>query len=132
MAVKYDIENWLSRHCKSAGQNLAVQGEICGPGIQSNREKLNEVQFFVFDIWDIDRQAYLGSNERAYITSYLALPHVPVLPCVSVSSVDGLLEGAKGHGLNNECREGIVVKLIDYPDRSFKVINNDYLEKHGL
>ncbi len=44
--------------------SLALQGELMGPGIQGNREKLKEHTFFLFDIYDIKGGRYLDADER--------------------------------------------------------------------
>lgn len=43
---------------------MAVQGELCGPGIQDNPLKLKKVQIFLFDVYDINAQRYLTPIER--------------------------------------------------------------------
>jgi RNA ligase (TIGR02306 family) len=45
-------------------KNWAIQGEICGPGIQKNRLGLKENQLFVFDVYDIDNKRYLNYDDR--------------------------------------------------------------------
>jgi RNA ligase (TIGR02306 family) len=66
------------------GRNLAIQGEVMGPGIQKNREQLKRATFFVYDIYDIDRQVYCTPAERATLMEQLCkfcpeLQHVPIV-----------------------------------------------------
>jgi RNA ligase (TIGR02306 family) len=139
MATKYDVEYVLSDYCKRHNRNLAIHGEICGDGIQSNREKIPTLgqRFFVFDIFDIDTQEYLDHAERIAITADLGLEHVPFLetnyqlPQTVETIVDELVAKASGAGLYNDNREGLVFKARVRTDVSFKVISNDYLLKHG-
>ena len=53
-ARKYDLEAILRRP-----PHLAIQGELCGPGIQKNRLNLKEVSLFVFNIYDFQNARYL-------------------------------------------------------------------------
>lgn len=126
------------------GRNLAIQGEIAGPGIQKNKLQLKEVKLFVFDIYDIDEQKYLTPDER-YMT-FLSLQnllsqngifnHVPILPSIMAlkefNGMDAILAFASGKSSENpNCeREGIVFKSCDYHYGqiiSFKAISNTYL-----
>jgi RNA ligase (TIGR02306 family) len=125
----HDALNLLNR-------NLALQGEIIGEGIQENPEKIHGHEFFVFDIFDIDKQEYLGSKERHEIIDFLQkndfkINHVPVLDNLILNhSVEDLLALADGTSLNpTQKREGLVFKRLD-GKFSFKAISNWYLEKH--
>lgn len=51
MARKYDLSNRMPNGC-------AIQGEICGPGIQKNPMGLKEVNFFVFNYKDLNTNTY--------------------------------------------------------------------------
>lgn len=121
------------------GVSFAVQGELMGPGIQGNREGLTAYEFFVFDIFDIDKQFYLPPMIRADFMKYLAeasakIKHVPIIdPCVTLPelglrTVEDLLKFAIGPSLNNPVREGLVFKRLD-GQFSFKAISNLYLEQ---
>ena len=74
MAKKYHIEERLTRYCKTSGRQIALQGEIVGIGIQKNPLNLPDVQFFVFDIFDIDMQRYVTADERHKILVELNVP----------------------------------------------------------
>ena len=114
------------------GRSVAVQGELCGDGIHRNREGLppGAREFFVFAIWDIDRQAYLHPRETERRAGELGLKHVPVLGYVRIrdiaSSQDDLLQrAARRDG------EGLVFKCVQ-DGRWFKVISNTYLLENDL
>jgi RNA ligase (TIGR02306 family) len=119
-------------------RNLAVQGELMGPGIQGNKEKLAKVAWFVFDIWDLDRQQYLGAAERNDLVATLGLQQVPVVtPAIPVFSafptLEALLDHAAGPSLHAAQREGLVYKSLQAVEGeiiSFKVISNQWLLKH--
>jgi len=151
IAVKYDLENKMRR----LNRRLAIQGEICGPGIQKNRMGLKETELFVFDMFDLDERQYLCPKACMNLCNFLGLTHVPIAYeniCVydevtgiesdggfEQQSIDQILDWAKGnYPHTNNPREGIVFRPLEVTYSptlcgrlSFKVINNDYLLKHG-
>ena len=54
-----------------AEKNVAVQGELMGPGVQGNREGLIHNDLFIFDIYDIDQKRYMTPEERYEFLSRL-------------------------------------------------------------
>jgi ATP-dependent RNA circularization protein (DNA/RNA ligase family) len=64
MARKYKIEAVLRRN-----PNLAIQGEIVGPGVQKNLLGLKEVSLFVFNVYDIVTGQYLAHDEAQRVSS---------------------------------------------------------------
>ena len=114
---------------------LALQGELIGPGIQKNPYELTETDFYVFDIYDIVRQRYLGSTERQRICALLNIKHVPVFAPYETDSrttVSELLTFAEGQSIFNPKtqREGLVFKCITDSSKSFKTISNAWLLKN--
>jgi len=111
---------------------FAFQGEIMGPGVQGNREKLSECEFFIFDIFDIQNQAYLLPDARWTFISQNGLVTVPILDSKGYypTSVENALEYADGASLTHKYREGLVWKN-NFTDTSFKVISNKFLLKGG-
>jgi len=111
--------------------NIAIQGELIGPGIQGNRENLKEHEFFVFDVWSIGRQCYWTPKDvRAFCTLF-GLEHVPTIECCTLSefgitSIADALYQAEGPSLNHPVREGLVFKRVDGLG-SFKAISNAFL-----
>lgn len=139
-ARKLDLEGKI-RQVLASGMiegctSLAIQGELCGPGIQGNIYKLDEVSFVVFDIFDITAQKYLIPEERRAVCNRFGFYHVPVIYAVTNLSqwptVETLLEYADGPSLynRNAAREGLVFKHCDR-NFSFKAISNKFLLKHG-
>lgn len=129
---KYDIKNKL----KKLNRNIALQGEIIGVGIQKNIYKLNDIDWYIFDIYDIDNQIYLTSDKRIEICNYLGLNHVPLifekfeLENQSIDELLSLADGKTKVGNNlNQLREGLVWKCITNPSISFKTVSNQYLSK---
>jgi RNA ligase (TIGR02306 family) len=118
------------------GRNIAVQSELMGIGVQSNRENLEDHTLFTYKIWDIDAQKYLAPMERhAVLDALFDLGynghHVPVLDyefVLPTDNIDELLKLAEGASLRHPVREGIVLKRLD-GEFSFKIINNEFLLK---
>jgi len=114
-------------------RKLALQGEVVGPGIQENNEKLKKTGFFLFDIYDMEERRYLSPEERTEFTALFKIPHVPVVGHYTGSqlfsgSVDDILLMAVGPSMNPLSeREGLVFKRSD-GRRSFKAISNKYLK----
>ena len=120
------------------GFNIAVQGELMGPNVQGNREKLDHHTIFVFDIYDIDEKQYCTRLMRMTYMDMLKAngfkgEHVPIIDVghLPACDIDGLLNYADGKSLNHTVREGVVFKSID-GGFSFKVINNKFLLSEKL
>jgi len=135
-----DIINKMTR----LRRNLTLQGELVGPGVQKNPYQLSQLEFYVFDIFDIDAQEYLFAGEREAICQELDIKHVPMLGFLGVTawdpinnmevnkrSVKDILAYAEGPSMLNPKveREGLVWKSILRSDISFKAISNKWLLK---
>lgn len=121
----------LHNKIRTTGRNLAVQGELIAPNIQSNFEKVTKPTFRCFSIWDIDKREYLLPKERRDLCEATGIPHVPVVDAGFVlnHTVDELLLLAEGEGMNPGVkREGLVFKAND-SQFSFKAVSNSYLLK---
>jgi RNA ligase (TIGR02306 family) len=127
-ARKLDIENKL-RTCGT--DNIAIQGELVGPGIQGNPYKLDETMVFFFNAFDIDKQKYLDYEDFAFIVGYLMnLLIVPILDdgYELPETIEELLLEAEGKSELCDAteREGLVIRSFDR-NISFKVISNKFL-----
>jgi RNA ligase (TIGR02306 family) len=116
--------------------NLAIQGEVCGPGIQKNPLMLKSPRLFVFDVYDIDKKRYYGYHDLIGFCKLHTLPTVPLCEerIFDFETLDSLLDYAKGTYESGKTREGIVIRTVpaEYSQAlngraSFKVINNEYL-----
>lgn len=137
MADKYNLERVIP-------PGFAIQGELCGPGIQKNRLALAEHDLFVFSVHDTRAGKFLDHADMIEFCAERELSTVPVEAIVEGDaaaefphSLDLWLERAKGlyAGTKNR-KEGIVVRpLRDAMSAtlggrlSWKVINNDFLLK---
>lgn len=110
--------------------DFAIQGELIGPGIQGNIYKLKDVEFRVFDVYNIQSGEYLKPEPRRALIERMGLKHVPVITVgkdLGTGTIDELLGWAEGHSVLGETeREGIVFKQED-GGMTFKAISNKYL-----
>ena len=133
-ANKYCLKNVLYLY----GKNIALQGELMGPGIQHNRESFKEHKFLLFDVYLIDEARYALPKERYQILKDLrklfpdnhGFEHIKVLDdsfrYPFRKTYEELLLASAISSYNNPVAEGIVYKsTID--NTSFKVINNLFL-----
>lgn len=128
----------LKEYWREHALGVAVQGELCGPGINKNFERLSEHRFYVYAVLlkDKDGSIYrpvLPEVARA-ICDELGLEYVPVISRSSAlppTTKQCLLYAEGKSAFNNDgYREGLVFKSTTR-DFSFKVISNSYLLKQG-
>jgi len=122
--------------------NVALQGILTGWGIPKNYLALRGgPNFYLFNIWDIDKQQYLNPNDRYKFIKYLrdhhgsAIQTVPVMLSNfkvfdSCKNMDKVLLLASGPSLlkSSKQRAGLVFKpniIGEMP--SFKAVNNCYM-----
>ena len=124
-AIKYNIESKLP-------VGYAVQGELIGPRIQANHEKVTELQYYVFDVFDIDNGLYLLPEARREFCAKYDIQHVPVVNVASrplSMTLQELLKSVEGPSMNPGTNsEGRVYKH-NTSQLSFKAISNLYLLK---
>jgi len=118
MAKKYNLENIL----RSLTRHLAIQGEICGEGIQGNPMKLVGQHLFVFLIKDLDTNTWLSWDETIKLCDNNDIPHVwELYPRFTVENMPSLEElqnisnntkytTADGKGVD---AEGIIVRPVN-------------------
>lgn len=119
---------------KNLKMNIAIQGEICGPGIQGNYYGLTEFRLFIFDVFLIDEKRKALPQERTDILYKLNLNshRAPLLDVRDFSgyTLEDLLKEAVINSTiaPTKMAEGIVLKAF-YKQNNFKIINNEYLLK---
>jgi len=74
MARKYDIENVLRKAFPDT--DIALQGEIVGPGIQDNHLGLKEMELHFFNLFEIVRRHYLGYDALVKFAQTYSIPMV--------------------------------------------------------
>lgn len=133
-ALKYDLDKKLPVY----GKNIALQGELVGPGIQKNHLGLKEHKILMFNAYDIDNRKYFNYNELLDICFELSLESVPYIDHFKFDfTMEQLLDMANGYYSNTKnLREGIVIRPLEElysrairGRMSFKILNNEYLVK---
>jgi len=134
---KHGLKDKLS----ALGENIALQGEFCGAGIQKNRLNLLEPKLFIFDVVKIGDNDRLRKCGLAEILNYCGILGIDSVPVEEVGNsfnykLAELLEKARGKYPSGKDKEGIVVRTQEFwhnnelqHKMSFKVINNDFLKK---
>lgn len=121
--------------------DFAVQGEYVGPGAHGNPMGLPKNYFYVFDVWDINQQKYVDSEDMFPLLQRWDIATVPLVGNVLACKGQPFLEidywlkrAAMPSEGKSKPREGIVVrprKETYSPilgDRlKFKVIHPEYL-----
>ena len=138
IAEKLNLEHIFSEFNKE----LVLQGEIAGPAIQKNKYGLKEIDLFVFNVIIDGKKCSVEEMEKFCFE--FGFKTVPILyrsldsnlmfgNLIEVKDVvQALVKFSTARSLMADIpREGIVVRLIDNPNVSFKAINPEFLLKFG-
>lgn len=137
VARELDIEAKL----RAYGKNIALQGELVGEGIQSNKMKLRGQTVYFFNAFDIDAYSHLEFADLCSLLNEMQLLMVPVLnenyalsndiqELVSMATMRCTIYPAAWS-------EGIVIRPLTRKRHrlhgrvSFKAINPEFLIKYG-
>ena len=136
VARRYNLPEIMGQY-----PDLALQGEVVGPGIQKNHMGLKAVDFRAFNLYDMRKGRSLDHDECFAFYEKHGIPAAPVVEEGQdfQHTVESLLQLAEGpyEGTKNE-REGIVIRpLVGQFSQtlagrlSFKAISNRFLLKGG-
>ena len=148
-----DIETKAREYLEATGVYVVFQGELCGPGIQSNKLGLKEKEWFIFNVFvsttgKIDSYEKLGLIGMLGMCERFGLKHVPLVNAEdkfdfkATNNIDETVENLLKYvdnfkyrtyfedALPNQIAEGLVFRLNDMTN-SFKVISNKFLLKGG-
>ena len=148
-----DIEAKAREYLDTTGVYVVFQGELCGPGIQSNRLGLKEKEWFIFNVF-VSTTGKYDSYEKLDLIGMLNmcrlfnLQPVPIIDSKDKfdfktgDSIDVIVENLLKYADNfkyktyfenaspNQVAEGLVFRLNDMTN-SFKVVSNKFLLKGG-
>ena len=116
----------------SLGKNIALQGELLGGQIQGSAYKITGFKFFLYDIYDIDKQEYLRPEVVEQFAAVHGISHVPIIGYVTLPKEDTIqallldADGKSAVGCNPK-REGFVYKSTKDTNISVKCISNSWL-----
>lgn len=132
---KYDLEKKLT----ALKKDIYIQGECINTSIQGNKYKVDDVELHVFNV--VENGVRYSVKEMVKFCNDLGLVHVPIINDNFVPSkefgeletneiVKKLVEMSKGLSkLYKTKREGLVYRLVEDPQISFKVISPEFLLK---
>ncbi len=132
VAEKYDIENKLKKLLIDNNQDdwVALQGEVIGPKIQSNKYKIKEPDLYIFNV--LTPQGRTDSVAGAGFCTGMGMKFVPIhaVDVTLPDSVNEILEVATGTSeIGTTLREGFVYRSMD-GKQSFKVVSPKFLIKY--
>lgn len=113
-ATKYEIEKAI----RSSGKNLAIQGELCGNGIQGNPLALSDIEIRVFLIKNLDSRTWLSWDE---VKSFCQENGIPTVPEIFRIKKDELRENLADlqqkvnslrYSESNKVAEGVVLRTV--------------------
>ena len=137
---KYKLAQYLPRTSRYMADpdvggcvDIAIQGEIVGPGVNGNKDMYTEHMFYVFRAYNISDPHWFSPAVRWNMCVAMDhLPHVKVIDVREIfdklKTMEDFLEYVEGKTDRGNEREGMVFKSLD-GTVSFKVINNKYLLK---
>lgn len=131
---KYNIEKIL----KEQKNEMIIQAEQYGPGIQKNRYQLNEIKIMIFNIIEIknNNEYHYNYDEMEQFCEKYNLPIVPLLgkKFHFFENIEDMIKISIGVSSINKNikREGVVIRLIENGIKklSFKIISSEYLLKY--
>jgi RNA ligase (TIGR02306 family) len=135
LARAHQIEEKL----RSLGSDFALQGEVIGEGIQSNKYQLKGQKVCFFNAFDIAQYRYADFEEFVKLMADLGLETVPILDTAFrlVNDIPALVALSIAPSVLNPKlpREGLVIRpLKEKTDAlgrvSFKAINPEFLLKY--
>jgi len=143
-AREKDIENKL----RLLNGNFAIQGELIGEGIQSNKLKLRGQAMLFFNAFDIDQFEYLPFEQFFDLMNHLELSTVPIISVdyelgndinsiISMATIkskicpDVWAEGIVIRPLKETSYSLLLNEKLDTGRLSFKAINPEFLLKYG-
>lgn len=135
IARKYNLENALKTEFPN--MDIAIQGEVIGPGIQKNRVGVKELELRVFNLFDIVGRSYLDFQKIVDFTTKYNIPMVPIVESgVAFGyTLEELVKLANLQMYDNKPAEGIVIRpkegfysTVLKKTWSGKVLNENYNE----
>jgi RNA ligase (TIGR02306 family) len=126
IALRYDLKSKLP-------DGIALQFELCGPGVQKNPAGFKQLEAFAFNAWSINQGKYLDRGELESLCQNIGFPVTEINawgPSFYFDD-DELRSVAEGEYQNGKPREGIVIRpateqWVGHQRLSFKVINLKY------
>ena len=131
VSKQFNMESKLRRLKEYYGINFAIEGEIVGPGIQSNIYKFDKINYFVFRMFDVDTGRILPQAEMENVCQKVDLVCVPVLDWTfrlgNKLTVASIVKSSDGiSALADVKREGFIITSVKDPTLRAKVKSEAY------
>ncbi len=120
VAEKFDIENQMKRFMKGhSTKSMYIMGEIIGPGIQKNIYGLADLDFYIYDVEDLD------INEKfslAFLKIFSKATDIKIVPVLEegvelLASSDAILKDCEGKSIlgssMKNMREGVIWRSMN-------------------
>lgn len=140
LAMKRGYKEVMESYVEEHGlKTLTLQGEFCAPGIQGNRLRLNQPEWYVFTVRVNGKR--LGMESTTDVLNELGMLMVPIEEVgenfpEKYPTVEAVLKRAEGEYPNGGLKEGIVIRPLEpkwcdliNAELSMKAVNNKYLLK---
>ena len=118
-------------------EGFVLQGEIVGYGIQNNKYSIYVPTVYIYSVYHIPSASYVSGFAAQELADVLELKYVPVVGITPVASGQYTIEDfieyankAKSFLKDGALAEGYVFKSLTNPNKSFKVISNEWLLKY--
>lgn len=134
-AVDADMRSIVRAMSGYLGYSVAIQGELIGPNIQENKYKRTTLEFYCYNIFNINSQIYVSFAEKYDLCYRFGIPTVPVVAKEYLTeefTIPYLIALSKRESLlkRDVLAEGIVGRNVKNDSISFKVINPEWLLKY--
>ncbi len=133
---------------RSLAKNIALQGELVGESVQSNKLKLKGQTVKFFNAYDIDQRSYFNFQELQQLLENLSLEMVPLISTEYIlkNDINAIIKMATMKSIVNPATlaEGIVIRPLEEISDvfllnenltdgrlSFKANNPEFLLKYG-
>jgi len=119
----------IKEKLKKTGKNIAIQGELIGHGIEGNIYGLSDIDFYIFNVYDIDEKRYYTLSELLSFCVDVGLKHVPILDVwfEQKETVEEMIAYSRNKSeIADVYREGVVIRSYD-KSISYKVVDPVYL-----
>lgn len=131
--IEYNLKDYLKNHKDC--EYVCWQGEICGPEIQNNPQKLTENHLFCFQMID-SKTGKFDIREAKRIWDEYEMETIPIEPMAYIlpNSFEQFKQTADGYYSSEACddqtgciREGWIYYKTTDPDFCFKNVSINYL-----
>ena len=125
------LREGLIEKIRKTNKSLAIQGELIGPGIQGNPYSLDRLEFYCYNVWDIEGRCWFPPAKRQEFCALLDIDHVPIIGNVFITEEDSIQLILDTIFTTSQITEGAMVEGEVWKSyqtqESFKAISNEYL-----